>query len=103
MSAIGVRGAGTVTELQISGRGGVPGDASAVVLNVTATQAQGPGFVSVFPCGSERPNGSNLNYDTGATVANAVVAKIGAGGRVCVFTYATTHLIVDVNGYFVVP
>jgi hypothetical protein len=33
-------------------------------------------------------------------VANAVVAKVGVGGRVCVFTSATVELIVDVNGYF---
>ena len=28
----------------------------------------------------------------------AIAATIGSGGNVCLFTYATTHLIVDVNG-----
>ncbi len=100
LSGVGLRGAGVVTEVQVAGRGGVPVDASAVVLNVTATEAQGPGFVSVFPCGTDRPNGSSLNYVEGGTVANAVIAKVGVGGRVCVFTYAATHLIVDLNGYY---
>ncbi len=100
MNAIGLRGAGTITELQIAGRAGIPTDAAAAVLNVTATDPQGPGFVSVFPCGNDRPNGSTLNYTTATTVANAVITKIGTNGNVCIFTYATTHLIVDVNGYF---
>ena len=100
MNGIGVRGGGTVTAVQVAGRAGVPGDASAVVLNVTAVDAQAPGFVAVFPCGVDRPNGSNVNYVAGSTVANSVIAKIGSNGQVCVFTYATTDLLVDVNGYF---
>jgi len=96
----GVRGAGSVTQLRVVGRGGVAVGASAVVLNVTVAQARGVGFVSVFPCGGDRPNGSNLNFVVGETVANAVVAKVGVDGTVCVFTYAPTDLIVDVAGYF---
>ena len=34
------------------------------------------------------------------TIANAVTAKVGAGGAVCIYNEASTHLIVDVNGYF---
>jgi uncharacterized protein YkwD len=33
-------------------------------------------------------------------VANSVTSKVGAGGAVCLYTDAATHLIVDVNGYF---
>jgi hypothetical protein len=88
-----------VTELLVAGRGGVPGDAVAVVLNVTVTGPSGPGFATVFPCGSEPPNASNLNYAAGQTIPNAVTARVGSGGKVCVFTHAETDLIVDVNGY----
>jgi hypothetical protein len=70
------------------------------VLNVTVTESQAPGFATVFPCGSPVPTASNLNYGTGSTVANMMVAKIGDGGRVCVFTNRGTHLVVDVAGYF---
>ena len=43
----------------------------------------------------------NLNYVAGATVPNAVVVKLGAGGKVCLFVAeSATHLIADVNGYF---
>ena len=75
-----------MTEVQVTGRGGVPADAAAVVLNVTVVQARAGGYVTVFPCGESIPNASNVNYVAGQTVPNAVVAKVGVGGKVCVFT-----------------
>ena len=61
-AGIGVRAANSITELQVGGRGGVPADAAAVVLNVTVTGAQGSGFITVFPCGEALPTASNLNF-----------------------------------------
>ncbi len=93
-------GAGVTTVLPVAGRGGVPSDAGAVTLNVTSTGSRGAGFVTVFPCGSSRPNTSNLNFAAGATVANAVTTSVGDGGAVCIYNSAPTHVIVDVGGYF---
>lgn len=98
-SGAGTRAGGTVTEVQVTGRGGVPTDATAVVLNVTVTDAGGAGYLTVFPCGAAQPNASNLNFTAGGTRANAVVAKIGSGGRVCFVSNVDTDLVVDVNGY----
>ena len=97
-SGAGSRPAGSVTEVQVAGAGGVPGDATAALLNVTAVAAEGDGFMTVFPCGTAVPVASNLNYRVGQTIANAVLARLGAGGKVCVYTDAGAHLIVDVNG-----
>ena len=58
-----------------------------------------PGFVTVFPCREPQPLASSVNYVAGATVATAVISKLGAGGRVCLFAFATTHLVVDVSGF----
>jgi hypothetical protein len=99
-NGIGLRPAGSVTELQVTGRHGVPGDASAVVLNVTVTGAQGDGFVTVWPCGTPMPNASSLNFVSGQTIPNAVITKIGAGGKVCLFTTAATFLLADINGFY---
>src|SRR5690606_20426820 len=52
----------------------------------------------VFPCGGEPPNASNINYLPGRTVPNLVIAKVGAGGSVCLYSYAAAHLVVDVSG-----
>jgi sugar lactone lactonase YvrE len=92
-------GAGSTVELVVAGRGGVPSDASAVMLNVTAVFPGAPGFVTVFPCGEARPLASHVNYSAGVVVPNAVLAKVGAGGKVCLYTLAATDLLVDVNGY----
>ncbi|MCU1390833.1 MAG: hypothetical protein JWL72_4171, partial [Ilumatobacteraceae bacterium] len=91
---------GTVTELPVAGRGGVPADAAAAALNVTVTEPAAAGFVTVYPCGSERPTASNVNFSAGQTIPNAVVTKIGTGGKVCLFNSQPTHLVVDVNGFF---
>lgn len=92
--------AGGLVQLDVLGRGGVPATGvAAVMLNVTAVAPVGPGFLTVYPCGDDRPTASNVNYAPGDVVANAVLAQVGTGGRVCLFTLAETHLVVDVNGY----
>ena len=94
--------AGDTVRVQVTGVGAtnVPADAKAVVLNVTGTDATADGFVTVWPCGEERPLSSNLNLLAGMTRPNSVISAIGAGGGVCLYTQRGTHLIVDVNGYF---
>ncbi len=96
---LGVQPAGTSRELQITGRGGVPANAAAVVLNLTITSPAGAGFASVYPCGSPVPGTSTVNYVAGQTVPNMAIAAIGTSGRVCIFTFASAHVIVDVAGY----
>ncbi|MEY2521620.1 MAG: hypothetical protein QOJ66_185 [Ilumatobacteraceae bacterium] len=96
----GIRPGGSILELNVAGRGGVPPDASAAVLNITVTQPATAGFVTAFPCGVEVPTASNLNFVAGDTIPNAVIAKIGTSGKVCLFTNVPTHLIADVAGYF---
>ena len=91
--------AGSTLELLVAGRGGVDAGASAVMLNVTAVRPSGTGWVTVFPCGSERPNASSVNYVAGVVTPNAVLAKVGAGGKVCLYSEAETDLLVDVNGF----
>lgn len=90
--------AGETLELLVAGRGDVPADASAVVLNIGAVLPSDEGFLTVYPCGEELPIASNVNYFGGDVVSNSVVAKIGEDGKVCIYTLTETDLIVDVNG-----
>lgn len=96
--------AGSATRVQVLGAGGVPATGvSAVVLNVTATQADGPGYVQVVPTGGPTPYqaSSNLNLErTGQTIPNLVIVPVGAGGAIDLFTSSGSHLIADVFGYF---
>lgn len=90
--------------LKVRGRAGVPADqGSAMVLNLTATQAQASGYITVYPTGGAAPATSNLNLVPGRTVSNQVVVKVGADGTI---TFRNTspgavHLIADLQGYVV--
>ena len=77
-----MRAGGTTTALTVAARGGVSDDADAVVLNVTVTDPQAAGYITVYPCGSEQPNTSSINYTAGSTIANAVIVKVGYAGQV---------------------
>jgi len=93
--------AGAVIELDVTGVGSsqLPDDTSAVVLNVTGTEASAAGYVTVWPCGAPQPTASNLNLTAGTARPNLVVSKVGDGGKVCLFTQSSAHLVADVNGY----
>ena len=93
--------AGRVVELQVSGRGtaNVPAGAGAVVLNVTGVGPTSDSFVTVYPCGTTRPLASNLNLVAGQVAPNLVITKLGAGGKVCLFTQQSTDLIADISGF----
>jgi hypothetical protein len=91
--------AGSTTVVQVAGLGGVPATATTALLNVTALEAAGAGFFTVYPCGTAQPNASNLNFAKGDTIPNAVIAKLGPTGTVCIYTSAAAGVLVDVNGY----
>ena len=87
--------------LQVADRSGVPtGGALAVTMNVTVTEPDAAGFVTIYPCDADRPEASNLNFTAGETVPNLATVKLSAAGTVCLFAQRTTHLVADVAGYF---
>jgi sortase (surface protein transpeptidase) len=85
----------------------VPTNAIAVVVNLTVTESNGPGFFTAFAAGASRPDSSNLNADAaGQTRANQTIVPVGTGGTVFginVFASSGGHLIVDIAGYFTGP
>ena len=93
---------GGTLDLLVRGQGGVPEDATAVVLNVTAADATGPdSYLTVWPTGEEQPLASNLNFVAGQTVPNLVIARIGANGRVSIYNnLGYTVVVADVQGWF---
>ena len=98
---VGTRPAGTAVEVQIAGRGGVPATGvSAVVLNVTATQPAAAGFLTLFPSGNVLPLASDLNVEAGETRPNLAVVAVGAGGKVTLYVAMQSHVVLDVEGWF---
>ena len=91
----------TPTPIQITGKGGVPANGvAAAVINVTATETQGVGYIRVTPSGGTGTV-SNLNVErAGQTLPNLVTVPVSATGAIDVFSQGGTHLIVDVFGYY---
>ena len=86
--------------IQVSGQAGVPNDATAVILNVTAANAHGYGFFSIWPTGGAEPNSSNVNFDAGQSVPNMVMVKLGTNGTISVKDSVNrADLLIDVFGY----
>jgi hypothetical protein len=99
---VGPLGAGATINVQVTGVGGVPANATGVVLNATIDGPTQDTFVSVYPTGAAQPNSSTINANTGDRLANMVTLKVGVGGQVTAFNFAgQAHLIFDVAGYFV--
>jgi LPXTG-site transpeptidase (sortase) family protein len=80
---------------------GVPADAVAAVLSVTAvSRGAGWNFVTVFPAGEAVPDTSSLNMSAfDGAVANLVTIKLGAGA-VDLLSYVGCDLIVDLIGVY---
>ena len=78
--------------------------ASSLSLNVTATDALAPGFVTVWPCDEAKPATSNLNFVPGRAIPNMAIirpsAASGSKGQFCLEASAPVHLLVDVMGWF---
>ncbi len=93
--------AGVPRTFTLPGRCGISSVAAAVSLNITVTNAEGSGFILIFPQGDPTPDVSTLNYVAGQTVANAAIVPLSpAGGITVIAGVSGTDLILDTNGYY---
>ena len=60
-------------------------------------------YLTVWPQGQGQPVVSTLNNRTATTVANAAIVPAGTNGGISVYASDSTHLVVDINGYFAGP
>ena len=82
---------------------GVPAAAAAYSFNTTVVPSGSLGYLTAWPTGSTQPFVSTLNSLDGTILANAAIVPAGTAGAVSFFASNTTHLIVDINGYFAAP
>ena len=96
----GIMGAAATYTLPVRGRAGIPGAATAVAVNITATGTTDPTFVTAYP-GSTRPTASNLNPRPGVVTHNTTQLPIAADGTITLYQHVgASHLVVDVLGYY---
>jgi hypothetical protein len=86
----------------VAGACGVPSGAKAVSLNATVTTTSGAGNLRLYAPGAPAPAVSALNWSAGQTRGNNAIVPLSATGHVATkcAPSGTTHLIIDVNGYF---
>ncbi|KQR12076.1 carboxypeptidase regulatory-like domain-containing protein [Cellulomonas sp. Leaf334] len=96
----------TVYQVELPGTGGVPEDASAVVLNVTAIGPTSLGNLRVYPNApgsTVPPTASTINYVPGRDIPNLVVVALPADGIVNLYSDMSpggmVHVAADVVGY----
>jgi len=104
---------GTQRNFIATGLCGVPhGPAKAAMVNITAVNATGSGYLTVFAYPESRPTISILNYGLipgFPAIANGVIVPIcDTAINTCpydfsIYAYSTTDVVVDVMGYFAKP
>ncbi|MFD4240210.1 PKD domain-containing protein [Streptomyces sp. NPDC058525] len=88
--------------VEVAGRHGIPKGATAVSLNLTATNPREAGHLTAFPSGQAAPSTSSVNFSAGQTVANSVIVPVGADGKISVRngSWKGTDVVIDVVGYY---
>lgn len=99
-------GTGVSSAVAVTGGStGVPADASAVVVNVTAAGSTEASFLTVYPepnSGTPTPpTSANLNFDAGQIIGNRVVVPAGKNGDIELYNHAgSVNVDVDLYGYY---
>lgn len=81
----------------------IPLGATAVAFNLTVAGPTGPNFVSVVPGDATGFTTSTINFPGGFDAANGSVVKLGGDREIKLFCgdqSGSTHVIVDVTGYY---
>jgi hypothetical protein len=86
--------------VQVGGVGGIPADASAVVLNVSSVMATGAGNISAFPSGGPVPGTASVNHLPGQDVSNRTVVPLTGGQLDLVLSGARADVVLDAVGWF---
>jgi len=98
-------------DLAVDGRGAglpspcnsIPGDAVVLVGNATTVFPQAPfgfGYLTIYPSDAARPTVASSNYGNNDIINGPFAVKLGADGKFKVYTFSTTHLVIDISGYY---
>lgn len=90
---------GTTIAVTAAGRLGIPADATAVMANIVAVGPSDRGHLTAFPCGQSRPDTAVATYVAGENRAGASLIGLDASGKLCIFSYAESDIVVDIQGY----
>jgi large repetitive protein len=80
---------------------GIPAAARSVVGNATTVEPAGAGYLTIYPADvGSAPLVASSNYNFNQIVNGPFTVGLSASGQFKIFTTQTTHLVVDLIGYF---
>ncbi len=83
---------------------GAAGSFAAAALRLTVLTPTAAGYITAFPYLATQPLTSTLNYDTDDIIISATsIVRLDQGAsanEISVYTFAQTHLVIDIVGYF---
>lgn len=85
---------------------GDKGSFAAAALNITVVQPTTGGYITVFPYLASQPTASTLNYVAGDVRNGLSIVRLDqspATYEFSVYSFAQTHLVADIVGYFREP
>ena len=81
--------------------------AEAMLANVTVTDTSAAGYLTIWSgeAGVARPNAAAINFGKGATLSNFVASGVAehsatVANAIAIFAVKTTHVILDLAGFF---
>ena len=85
---------------------GIPQEATALEMTITAVSAAGDGYLRTGSVQQSLPNATFLNYSEVMNIGNTGAVPVSSNAqssfRIKAFV-ASTHVVVDVNGYYIQP
>jgi hypothetical protein len=93
--------AGIRASFPAAGSCGIPANARALAVNVTAVDPSEAGYLRVFPSGAPLPTASNVSFAARQRRASSAIVALGVAGEIEAWSTSATQLVVDVTGYFV--
>ena len=97
---VGVRPAGTTTTVKVAGRIYVPLTATGATLTISIDAPTAAGHATVYPCGTDRPLASTINFAAGKSISNTAIVGLGTGGSVCIHNSAAANVVLSLQGYY---
>jgi hypothetical protein len=82
---------------------GAAGSFAAAAINFTVVTPGAAGYITAFPFGAAQPLAATVNYTAGDIRGNFAVVKLDQGAaanELSVYTFAQTHLVADIVGYY---
>ncbi len=79
----------------------IPTNAAGIIGNATVVVPSAGGYLTFWPSGAAQPTVAASNYTAGQVFNRHFTVGLGeADGAFNIFTLATTHLVIDLSGYF---